>query len=121
MTKNVPFPITAGLPFSKTFNVTLPTGRNWWTNLEDFEAKAQVREKPDVSSPLVLDLAPYMTLAFDNEDFVSITIEMTGEDTRSLTRSGYYDVILSDVGSTDARAYKLSQGSVRFTPLVTSG
>ena len=120
MTKNVPFSITAGLPFSKTFNVTLPTGRNWWTNLEDFEAKAQVREKPDNSSALVLDFEPYMTLFFDNEDLVTITIDMTGEDTRNLTRSGFYDVILSDFGVVDARAYELSHGPVRFKPLVTS-
>jgi hypothetical protein len=120
MIKNVPFPITAGLPFSKTFIVTLPTGRNWWTNIEDFEAKAQVREKPDVSSSLVLDFAPYMTLSFDNEDVITITIEMTGQDTRNLTRSGFYDVILSDFDVVDERAHKLSQGPVRFTPLVTS-
>ena len=120
MVKNVPFSITAGLPFTKTFVITLPTSRVWWLNREDFEVKAQVREKPDVSSNLVLDFYNYMDVSFDDEDVVTVSISMTGEDTRNLKRSGYYDLIISETGVVDPRAYKISQGTVRYSPLVTS-
>ena len=120
MTKTIPFPITAGLPFTKTFIITLPTGRNWWTSREDFEIRSQIREKPDVSSTLILDFTDYMSITFDGDDEIVAVLQMNGEDTRSFTRSGFYDFILSDVGTVDGRAYKIAQGSVRISQLVTS-
>lgn len=120
MIKNVPFAITAGLPFSKTFLITLPAGRTWWLNREDFEVRAQIREKPDTASTLIVDLLDYIQITFDGVDEVGIFLQMSGEDTRKISRSGFYDLIVSDVGTIDERAHKIVQGQARITPLVTS-
>lgn len=119
MTKSVTFPITSGLPFAKIFIVTLPAGRSWWTTTADFEVRAQVREKPEVTSTLVLDFLPYLEYTIDG-DVITISLSMTGEDTNKLSRSGYYDIILSDVGTVDSLAFKILQGPVKRNLLVTA-
>ena len=119
MIKTVPFTITAGLPFSKIFIVTLPTGRGWWTNIEDFEVRAQVREKPEVTSALVIDFLPYLQYTISG-NVVTISLSMNGEDTLKLYRSGYYDIVMSDVGTVDSLAFKILQGPVKRSLLVTA-
>ena len=119
MTKSVTFSITAGLPFSKTFIITLPTGRSWWLQRQNFEVRAQIREKPDTSSTLILDLIDYINVTYAS-NVITVYLQMSGEDTRKLTRSGFYDLIVSDVGTTDQRAYKIVEGPARVSPLVTS-
>ena len=119
MTKSVTFSITAGLPFSKTCIITLPTGRSWWLQRQNFEVRAQIREKPDTASGLILDLLDYITFTYAN-NVITVYLQMSGEDTRKITRSGFYDLVVSDVGTTDARAYKIIEGPARITPLVTS-
>lgn len=120
MLTKVPLKITSGLPFLKVIVVTLPTGRDWWTDVSDFELLCQVREEPDVASILILDLADYFTPEFDGDDNIIIRFSMTGADTRLITKSGYYDLVISDTGTTDARAYTLLRGPVKRSVLVSA-
>ena len=119
MTKSVTFSITAGLPFSKTFIIARPAGRSWWLQQQNFEVRAQIREKPDASSTLILDLLDYITVTYAN-NVITVYLQMSGEDTRKLMRSGFYDLIVSDVGTIDQRAYKIVEGPARISQLVTS-
>jgi hypothetical protein len=120
MSKQVPFHITSGLPFSKTIEVTLPNGRTWWIDNTEFEVLSQIREGEDDTTPLLLDIAQYMTLTWTAPDSASILLEMSGAETRLLKKSGYYDVILSDPLPTDVRAIKILGGPVVRESLVTS-
>ena len=103
--------------------MTLPTGRDWWTAQGEFEVLSQIREAPDYSSSLILDIAQFMTVTFDpgvDADLVTIDLDMTGADTRLVTGSGYYDVVMSDIYAIDDRAFPILQGAVYRTALVTS-
>ena len=119
VSKQVPFYITSGLPFGKTIVVDLPNGRSWWTLINQFEVLSQAREGTDVTSPLIVDLAQYMTIDLVG-DVVTITLTMNGSQTRLVTKSGNYDVILSDVLPTDDRAIKVLDGPVYRNAIVTS-
>ncbi len=116
----VPLDITAGLPFAKTFVATLPLGRDWWTNTSQFEVLSQVREEARRDSPLVIDFADYITVTMTGADTVTIELVMSGEDTRKVTKRGFYDLIISDVGVSDARGYVLSKGPVRLNGVITA-
>ena len=119
MSRQVPFYITSGLPFGKTIVVDLPNGRAWWTLINQFEVLSQAREGTDVTSPLIVDLAQYMTIDLVG-DVVTIDLVMSGAETRLVTKSGNYDVILSDVLPTDDRAIKVLDGPVYRNAIVTS-
>lgn len=120
MATRATFNITQGLPFSKVINITLPTGRTWWTNVNNLEIRMQIRETPKKTSPLILNMSPYMTYSFIDADLLRVILTMTGNDTRNLTKSGYYDIIASDTGVTDARAYVILKGSVKQRVLITA-
>lgn len=120
MAKKVPFHITSGLPFSKIVVATLPSGRDWWLDEIDFEVLSQIREGDEYTSPLLLDLKQFITVTFDGIDEVEISIDMTASDTRTLTKSGYYDIIISDVLATDDRAIRVLSGQVHRDAVVTS-
>ena len=120
MAKQVAFTITSGLPFSKVINITLPSDRTWWLNNTQVEILMQIREKPNRDSTLILDMSSYLTFSFITDDLVRCFIEMTGEETRDFEKSGYYDFIVSDIGTVDARAYRLFAGSVRRKGLITA-
>lgn len=120
MAKQVPFHITSGLPYSKTILVTLPNGRDWWELTAEFEVLSQIREGEDETTPLILDLKQYFTVTFDDVDTVRIELSLPGSVTRTITRSGYYDIIMSDPLPTDLRAIKVLDGPVNRTALVTS-
>ncbi len=120
MIKAVNFSITAGLPFAKQITVDLPTDRDWWTALSDFEVLSQIREEATTSAPLILDLADFIEKSFDDPDTILLDLFMTGSDTRSISSSGYYDVIVSDADTTDERAYMVSRGRVRLYSVVTA-
>jgi hypothetical protein len=48
-------------------------------------------------------------------------MSLTGAETRELAqKSGYYDMFLSDVGVTDARAFRILYGPLSVAPAVTS-
>lgn len=120
MAKKVPFHITSGLPFSKIVVAALPSGRDWWLDEADFEVLSQIREGDDYTSPLLLDLKQFITVTFDGVDDVTIEIDMTAADTRRLTKSGYYDILISDVLATDDRAIRVLSGQVFRDAVVTS-
>lgn len=120
MSKQVPFHITSGLPFSKTIEVVLPNGRVWWTDDTQFEVLSQVREGQDDSSPLIIDLAPYIAVVWAAPDTATLTLTLSGAETRLVTKSGYYDIVLSDPLPTDDRAIKIIGGPVVRNSLVTA-
>lgn len=112
--------ITSGRPISKTISVTLPTGRLWWLTIGDFEVRSHMREEPDMLSPLVLNLSPYLTPAFVSTDVLEVKLDMDGEDTMLVTRSGWYDIILSDTGTVDDRLMPIVSGDIIRRTLVTT-
>lgn len=112
--------ITSGLPFSKELSVTLPSGRSWWTNLTQFEVLFQIREGKARETPLVKDLAEFLNVSMINANQFKIDFIMTGSNTRDLTRGGYFDIIMSDVGTTDARAFVILNGIVKRLSTVTA-
>lgn len=112
--------IRSGIPFSKSFVMTLPEGRSWWTEASDFEVLSQVRKKEDVTSDLILDLAQFIQKTLTSPDVVLIDLVMNGAATRQLVASGFYDVIVSDAGTVDARAYRISHGKVKRYSVVTA-
>ena len=120
MTTNIAFDITAGLPFAKTIVVTLTNGRDWWTTQEEFEVLAQIREEASETSTLILDLVQFMTVTFDDVDTVTIELVMSGAETRLVTDNGYYDVVMSNVGQTDDRGFKVLKGRVKRKELVSA-
>lgn len=123
MSKHVPFLIKSGIPFSKTIVATLPTGRSWWNDAVDFEVLAQIREGDTYESPLILDIAQFITTTFNpliDADEVTLELFMTGADTRLVTTSGFYDIILSDVLAVDDRAIQVVNGPVQRTAVVSS-
>ena len=120
MAKQVPLHITAGLPFAKTVVATLPTGRSWWTESTDFEVLSQIREAADYTSPLLLDLKQFLTVTFDDVDEITIELEMTGAETRRLTKAGHYDMLISDTLAVDGRAIRVVSGPVHRDVVVTS-
>lgn len=120
MAQQVPFYITSGLPYAKEITVTLPTGRAWWTLIGQFEVKAQIREGVDFNAPLLLDLTPYVSYVFSGANNVIITLDMNGAETRQLLSSGYYDFLLSDVLTVDARVIRVLDGPVYRDSVITA-
>lgn len=120
MAQQVPFHVTSGLPFARTITVSLPAGRTWWTTGTSFEVLSQIREAKDFDSPLLLDLKQFITTTFTAPNTVTISIVMNGADTRKLKKSGYYDIIMSDLFLVDARAIAIISGSVFRDAVVTS-
>ena len=119
MANEVVYKIRPGEPFAKTIVATLPTGRDWWLELANFEVLSQIREKKDRASGLILDLADFMTTTMPDEDTINIELDMKGEDTRLLTKSGFHDLFISDTGTADGRGYYLINGPVKRFPSVT--
>ena len=120
MGQQVPFHITSGLPFGRSIIVTLPNGRDWWTAANEFEVLMQVRKAPNNLATLILDLTQFLTVTFNAPDTVNIDLDMTGADTRLLSMSGHYDVVMSDPFATDDRAEKILDGPVYRESIVTA-
>lgn len=117
MATPVPLEITGGLPYRRNFRIT--DGKDIWPALEDFELRGQVRQKDKATAPLVLNLTPYLSGAFDANDIV-VTLAMTGQQTRLLNK-GFYDILISDPGVEDARALRVSEGPLVYDQVLTSG
>lgn len=120
MADPVDLEITAGLPFSKTFAVTLTEGRSYWNEVNQFEVLAQVRKKKERTSDLVLDLAGFISVTKVNANLFVFELKMSGLQTRSLSAPGFYDILMSDPGTTDNRAYIISHGKVRRDTVITA-
>lgn len=118
----VPFHITSGIPFAKTIVATLPNGRTWWTDVTQFEVLAQIRKADTVDSDIIVDLKQFISVDFDfgtDPDEVTVELVMTGTDTRLVTDSGHYDVVMSDTFAVDGRAIVLIKGPVHRYSLVS--
>ena len=114
------FEIVSGLPFSKEIRVSLPPGRTWWTNTSEFEVLMQVRKDKKRDSELILDLAQYLDVTMSDADTIKVMFSMGGHDTRGLHASGFFDMILSDVGTTDDRAFVVLYGTVKRSSVITA-
>ncbi len=116
------FTIIRGLPFRR--EIRIEGGKNVWSGLSDFEVRAQLRKKKAMDSELICDLHTFMTKAYGVDtqvDDIIITWSMTGSETLSaLTAKGYYDVIVSDSGSTDARAIEALSGVIALDGITTA-
>lgn len=108
--------IQAGLPFNQVARIV--DGKTLWATLDLFDVTLIVREAYDRGSLLLVDLSRFVTATYDANDIV-LTWSMTGADTRTLT-SGYYDMVVSDVGDTDVQAIQVLCGWFRVTPTALS-
>jgi hypothetical protein len=123
--KQVPFHIKSGIPFGKSIQADLPDDRDWWLDDTEFEVLAQIREASSYESPLILDLTQFLTVTFVPGvmpvlDAILIDLRMSGDDTRKVTKSGFYDFIISDPFQEDAYAVPILEGPVYRTAVVTS-
>ncbi len=116
----IPLNIESGIPSNMEFITTLPADRSWWLAREDFEILMQMRDAPNGKGNLILDLTKYLTVEMTGPHTLLTTFKMAGQHTRLICRSGYYDVVMSDVGGLDDRAVVLLRGPVRHKSTVTS-
>jgi hypothetical protein len=100
--------MTSGRPLSQIIRVV--DAKLIWPTLVELEVRAQLRTGKTSNDALIANLHDYMTWDFDDDDLV-ITWTMTGEQTRDLyaltwgeLKRGYFNVIVSDTGTEDARA-----------------
>jgi hypothetical protein len=123
--------LTSGLPFDRVFTMEIPSDRTWWLNGFGFEVLMQIREGPSTDTPLIADLAQYIVTTYiehdppepffdPGPDYISMALTLTGADTRTITESGYYDIIVSDTLTTDERAYNILSGYINRLSLVTA-
>lgn len=117
---STPLTLTSGLPMGKIILVTLPTGRAWWLETAEFEVRAHVRAEAKLDSTLLLDLGAYLTVSKDDVDTMRIVLSMDGAETLAVTKSGYYDIIMSDPGVDDARAKRILDGPFTVDSIITA-
>jgi hypothetical protein len=113
---SVPLKCRAGIPYRRRFR--LVDGAAIWSTVESFEVRSQIRDKKDSSSELLGSLTPYLTKFIEGNDIV-VQLEMTGAQTRTLPKKGYYDIIISDPGVEDDRAIPISSGRITVRSLIT--
>lgn len=114
--QSVRFDVKAGLPFARQIRIT--NGKNIWATLEAFEARMHIREERDVTSSLKYDFSPHIIKSFDVDDIV-LAWSLTGAQTRELS-SGYFNLLVSDIGSVDDRAIQVIFGYLNLLPTTTS-
>lgn len=117
--EEVIFEITAGLPYSRT--IKIKEGTNTWPTLDDFEVKSELRKGKTDTTPLILNLAPFISKDIDETtgDIV-LTFSATGAQTRTFQK-GNFDIIVSDVGVEDARAVPAVTGGKFVVRRLTTG
>lgn len=109
--------IVKGLPYRRSIRVK--NGTNVWPTVDDFEVRSQVRVSDDPRSTLKTDLASFITSRVEGADIV-LDLAMTGAETRTI-HGGYYDIVVSDKGSTDINAIRVLGGKFNVKPLITGG
>lgn len=113
--EGTPLKMQAGVPYARRIRVE--DGKNVWSTLDAFEVHSEVRATASVNAPLHGNLGQYMTPSFDGNDIV-IDLALTGQQTRTL-QSGYYDVLLTDAGSADAKGLLILFGPLTVKPVTT--
>lgn len=116
MAENVDLKMKAGIPYRRL--VTLVDGKDDWGTLGACEVRCQVRAGIEEATTLRWDLTPHLTKSYVGND-IEIVLSLTGAETR-LGKHGYYDMIISDSGVTDAKAIPLVFGQVEIEPTTTS-
>jgi hypothetical protein len=112
--------VVQGVPLSRSYRFVGAAAT--WPGAAGCEVKAQVKARP--GSPVLLDLTPFLSapaVVASGEGAgvdIAVVLSMTGADTRTVTLGGMYDLILSDLGTVDARAVKVS-GSVSVEHTIT--
>lgn len=119
--------IVAGRPFAREIRAVGQAAI--WPTVNSVEVRSQARIGPSENYPLIDEdgtlgnLHQWMTVSIDGADVV-IDMSLTGAQTRALaekiTNNTYYDVWLSDVGPTDARALRLLQGRLLKESSITA-
>lgn len=107
--------IVGGLPYNRRIRVK--DAALTWPTLDDFEVASHVRVSESRLSTLKAILTPYIFPSIEGPDIV-LDLNLTGSDTRTLS-GGYYDIVVSDKGSTDSRAIRALGGKLKIQPLVT--
>lgn len=115
--ESVTLAMTAGLPYHR--RVRVMNGKALWPTLDSFEVRSQIREGKTEATALLGVLTPYLTKSFDGVDIV-VDIDLTGEQTREIPISGSYDIVISDPGPEDARAFPILAGKIKVKALVTA-
>lgn len=108
--------LVAGLPYARRFRVT--GAASIWPTVESFEIRSHIREGRNENTPLVGRLDLFLTSTIEGQDVV-VDLTLTGEQTRSIVK-GFYDIIISDPGTEDARALSISSGKVKVSYLRTA-
>lgn len=110
--------LVAGEPYSARITVT--DGKDVWATADLFEVRSQARRYQAETSTLIADFTPSLTKGYTANDIV-ITLTLTGEQTRQIAgKSGFYDMFISDVGLTDAKAFRILYGPLSVANAVTS-
>lgn len=118
MSELVPLEIVPGAP--RDMRVRIRNGKTTWPSLDQVEARLQVRQDESERAPLVVDLTPHLVLSYDENDLL-ILLHLTGNETRPLARKrGFYDLWVSDPGTSDLRAAQLIHGPFVGGTVVTS-
>lgn len=99
--------------------IRVKDGKDIWADINDCEARMQVRKGANVTAELVVDLTPKLNLDFDGNDIL-ITWSLTGAETRQ-PLAGKFDCFLSDVGATDEKAIRVVTGTIKVKAATTSG
>lgn len=117
--------IKAGRPFAREIRAVGQAAV--WPNVNAVEVRSQARigrsEQYPLIDPALGNLHQFMDLRIDGADVV-IDMALTGADTRALaehiTANTFYDVWLSDVGTTDERALQLLEGRLIVEHTITA-
>lgn len=109
--------ITGGLPYNRRVRVV--NGAITWPTIDDFEVASEIRVSADKGAKLKGSLTPFIESSVEEDDIL-LDIRLSGAQTRTLP-NGFYDIVISDVGSADHRSIRVLKGRVNVTPLVTGG
>lgn len=114
---DTPLEITGGLPYNRLIRVK--NAALTWPEEEDFEVRSQIRVSPSPKATLKGALTPFITKSIEGDDIV-LEMNLTGAQT-SVLPGGYYDIVISDVGSTDSRGIRVLKGKITVDHTVTGG
>lgn len=110
-----PIVATAGQPFSR--DIRIKEAKTIWATKDDVEVRAQLRKGKSTDTALITNLHDKMEWDYSddaNPNDLVIKWKMTGHEVRELfnlttwpkpkAKKGFFNIIASDVGTTDAHA-----------------
>lgn len=112
--------VTRGLPYAVQWRVT--DGKNIWADINDFEVRSQLRKTKLPTSLLIANLHDFMSKEYGVDaqaNDIIVKLIMTGAQTRALSMSGFFDVILSDPGVEDVRGLEIYSGKIKLSDTTT--